>query len=201
MPRNKSGEFGKTPHYPSRMGQNLPTTSKKPIDNPRTSAINYGAKVLGLQAGPDKSQNSLQTFLQGWVSSGTTSISEAYIYWALTKILGPEGSDWAYQQSVLGGRHGPGGAVVDFVVYYRAIALGIRVQTYRYHIAAGPAKQAYDNDQILSISTLNIRVYDIYEQDFIFDDSGQAAIKVCLDVLNGNYAENPITAGTAIGVG
>lgn len=202
MVRNKSGTFGQQPGQgaKTRIAQNVPKTFGKIPEDMKTSRINYGARVLGLQQGPDRSQNSLDQFLASWVSSGTTSLSEAMVYWALLKIVGPEGQGWKYQDSVMGGRHGPGGAVVDFVVYYRSVAYAIRLQTYRYHIAAGPEKQAYDQDQIVNLSTLNVIVVDIYEQDFIDDTSGQAVLQVVYRAINGQYSMSPIASGIAQGI-
>jgi hypothetical protein len=126
---------------------------------------------------------------------GTNSISEWYIYWALEKILGPEGHGWTYQSSYLGGRRMRGGAVVDFVVFTPRYNIGLRIQTFYFHLAAGSYKQANDYEQRINLEQQELRIIDIYEQDFIGDRTGQSAIKVVLMALNGQEAPNPRTYG------
>ena len=126
---------------------------------------------------------------------GTNSVSEWYIYWALTKILGPEGEGWTYQSSYLGGRRIRGGAVVDFVVFTPRYNIGLRVQTFYFHLAAGSIKQSSDLEQRIALESYGLRIVDIYEQDFIGDPTGQSAIRVVLNALNGNESANPRTYG------
>jgi hypothetical protein len=126
---------------------------------------------------------------------GTNSVSEWYIYWALTKLLGPEGREWTYQSSYLGGRRMKGGAVVDFVVFTPRYNIGLRIQTFYFHLAAGSYKQASDLEQRVNLEHQDLRIIDIYEQDFIGDKTGQSAIRVVQMALNGNEAPNPRAYG------
>lgn len=131
---------------------------------------------------------------------GTTSLSEWYIYWALFKLLGPEGDQWAYQESFLGGRHLPGGAVVDFVIYQADLEIGVRIQTFYFHMAAGSWKQASDIEQRIALGKLyDMQIVDVYEQDYINDESGQAALKVMREVLAGIEHFNPLATGLVTG--
>lgn len=128
---------------------------------------------------------------------GATSLSEWYIYWALLKILGPEGDQWAYQESFLGGRYMPGGAVVDFVVYQGEILIGLRIQTYYYHTGSpgGSVKHSSDLEQKVSLEENGMYVIDIYEQNYIHDETGQAAIQQVLMALELVEEFNPRATG------
>jgi hypothetical protein len=130
---------------------------------------------------------------------GTTSLTEWFVYWALDKLLGPEGIDWDYQSGFLGGRHVPGGAVVDFVVYQPVYNIGIRVQTFYFHLAANSYKQFYDFEQKLNLEQNGLRVIDVYEQDFIYDRTGQAVLQVVRDAIAGRERSNPLATGFIIG--
>jgi hypothetical protein len=128
-------------------------------------------------------------------AGGTVSRTECYVYWALIQLLGPEGSGWGYQQSYLGGRHIPGGAVVDFVVYNGNQTIGIRVQTFYFHFAPGSFKQESDYDQYLALSSPDFLVIDVFEQDFINDPTGQAVLRITHDAINGVQRPNPLASG------
>ena len=130
---------------------------------------------------------------------GTTSLSEWYIYWALLQILGPEGDSWAYQESFLGGRHMPGGAVVDFIVYQGNVELGLRIQTFYYHLAAGSFKQSTDFEQRIALTGGGLLIIDVYEQDFINDNTGKAVLHVVREALAGIEHYNPRAQGTVYG--
>jgi hypothetical protein len=110
---------------------------------------------------------------------GTTSISEWYIYWALEQVRGPEGeANWSYQQSFLGGRRVTGGAIVDFVLWEKGYAIGLRIQTFYFHLASPlqSEKQAADLEQKVALQDgTDLYVVDIYEQNYIHDPSGTAA--------------------------
>lgn len=130
---------------------------------------------------------------------GTNSKTEWYVYWALEKLLGPEGDSWSYQQSYAGGRHIPGGAVVDFVVYTPMQLIMIRVQTWQFHLGAGPEKSSYDWDQKISLGAAyqDAVVIDVYEQYFINDTTGKAVLAVMADALAGQEWPNPLATGIA----
>jgi len=163
---------------------------------PSRHLVLQGPRALGFTGKPPKPQGGPGNPPAGFVG-GTTSLTEWYVYWALTKILGPEGDSWAYQNSYQGGRHIPGGSVVDFVVYQPMKTLLIRVQTFRFHFTLGSQKQAYDVEQYYALSDLpGYRVIDVYEQDFIDDPTGGKVLKVMIDALNGEEHANPLAFGT-----
>jgi hypothetical protein len=140
----------------------------------------------------------------------TNSKSEWYIYWAMCKILKfPRDSRigpftgfpglWTYQSPFEGGRV-VGGQVIDFVVDSAVTgrgALAIRITTDRYHVRTDFAKQAQDRLLQARLGSF-FRVVDIYEQDYIMDSSGQAAILETKRVLFGGRAGNPIDSGGAL---
>ena len=139
----------------------------------------------------------------------TNSRSEWIIYWALAKALGVpkdprqppyEGwpGVWFYQSPFEGGRV-PGGQVVDFVVFAPATGGGdiaIRITTERYHIMTDAAKQATDRILLIRLAG-RFRVVDIYEQDFVGDPSGQAAVIEVKRALFGGQTSNPLRSGQA----
>lgn len=141
----------------------------------------------------------------------TNSISEWVIYWALAKVLGfPKDPRvgpytgwpglWTYQTPFEGGRAAGGGQVIDFVVYPPGGgiqgAIAIRIQTERYHVLTDQSKQTLD---WLLAQRLGgtYRVLDIYEQDYIGDASGQAAVLTVKQGLFGGQASSPLRSGRA----
>lgn len=140
----------------------------------------------------------------GFISS-STSLPEWFLYWASAKVFNDPkdprqppfygGRDWGYQLDQLGGRREKGGAVVDFIYYLAGEVVGVRLQTYRFHLTAGAEKIAFDEAQRFSLAS-DMTVRDIYEEDVIEDETGQAAIKVLLDALGGRERINPLRLGT-----
>lgn len=129
---------------------------------------------------------------------GTVSMTECMFYWAMEKMLGPEGREWDYQGSKLGGRHMPGGAVVDFVYYgFGEQQVAIRIQTYYFHQGVDPNKKAEDREQRIALEDAGYIVIDVWEQEFIHDETGQAVLKVAHDAINGIQHENPMASGLA----
>jgi hypothetical protein len=134
---------------------------------------------------------------EGFVG-GTTSRSEWYVYWAMTKLMGPEGNNWAFQESFLGGRYIPGGSVADFVAYTSVGQIIMRVQSFYFHTSEDSFKQGYDIRQKTSTIAAyagDLQVIDLWEQDFIHDPSGRAVIEVVQDALAGIERRNPIASG------
>lgn len=140
----------------------------------------------------------------------TNSYSEWVIYWALSKVIGVpkdprqppyEGypGSWTYQRPFEGGRIA-GGQVVDFLIEDPSAtaggAIALRIQTERYHIFTDAAKQAVDRMLLTRLSG-RYRVVDIYEQDFISDESGQAAVLETKRALYGGATSNPLRTGQA----
>lgn len=131
--------------------------------------------------------------------NGNNSRSEWMIFWALTKLLGPEGEgNWLYQGKI--GRGLPGGSKPDFVVY-QLVPMAIRIQTERYHVAVSERKHAYDDEQRVQLERQGYRVYDIYEQDYINDPMGVAALRVTQEVLENRQRPNPVRMRTAMARG
>lgn len=130
----------------------------------------------------------------------TTSRDEWFVYWALTKIKGPEGpaNGWAYQDAQAGGRSLPGGSILDFLIYDRQPRLAIRVQTERFHITFGSRQHAHDHEQMMALYRLGFEVVNIFSQDFIHDKSGKAVLKVVREALSGVRQADPIAFGMAL---
>lgn len=126
--------------------------------------------------------------------SGTTSLSEWYIYWAFLKVKGPEGeSSWGFQIDAGGGRGRRGGAVIDFVVWDQEPRLAIRIQTERYHIAVRQQVQTFDETSKRMLERLGYKVIDIYEEHFIRDKSGRMSIILVREALQGKQRPSPLT--------
>jgi hypothetical protein len=131
---------------------------------------------------------------------GATSQSEWYIYWALLQIRGPEGDEgrWDYQSSTQGGRHLVGGSVVDFTIYEDQYIIGVRIQTFYFHLAnpAQSYKQADDLEQKVHLQDgTDMIIIDVYEQDLIHDESGEAAKREILRALSLVEEYNPRLSG------
>lgn len=130
---------------------------------------------------------------------GTTSKTEWWVFWAFTNLIGPVGYQWTYQESFAGGRHIPGGAVADFVLYMPRQTIIVRVQTWQFHFGQGSEKIQTDIEQKVSLMTPfgEYIVVDIYEQHFIHDETGKAVMEVCKDAMAGIEWPNPIYAEIA----
>jgi len=158
----------------------------------------YGIRELGLNLLPQRDGGGPGEPPVGFVG-GTTSATEWYVFWAFEKLLGPEGVNWTYQESFQGGRHVPGGAVIDFVLYMPMQTILVRVQTWRFHFGDGPDKIQADTEQKIANTSIwgEEIVVDIYEQYFIDDDTGKAVLEVCSDAMQGVEWPNPIATGLA----
>ena len=137
----------------------------------------------------------------------TTSASEWIAYWASAQVfndpLDPRkppyfgGRDWGYQKSLDGGRKQQGGAVIDYIYWLPGETVGVRLQTSRFHDAAGPVKEAMDRAQLVSLSwQWGITIKDLDEQDIIADRTGEAAVRRLVELLGGRERINPGVAGT-----
>lgn len=151
-----------------------------------------GQQVPTIGAGPGLAP-------EGFVG-GTTSQTEWYVYWALEQIRGPEGEvgRWDYQSSMLGGRHMVGGAVIDFVLYEDDYQIGLRIQTFYFHLASpqGSYKQSSDLEQKIRLNDgTDLYVVDIYEQDYIHDESGEAVKREVIRAMSLIEEYNPRSAG------
>lgn len=122
----------------------------------------------------------------------TTSKSEGYIWWALEKVLGPPGeTSWGYQIS-----SNNSATIIDFVVWDRQPRIAIRVQSERFHIATLADRHTYDRQQREMLERSGYKVVDVYEEHFLKDKSGFAAIMVVKDALKGIERPSPIAYKT-----
>lgn len=105
----------------------------------------------------------------------------------------PEGK-FFYQNWQLGGRSKAGGAVVDFVVSGAGIKpdLGLRIQSYRFHLVTSPDNRATDAIQKALLMN-DFTIIDLYEQDYLHLRSSQLVIyiKQALGLIE---RASPITA-------
>jgi hypothetical protein len=106
----------------------------------------------------------------------------------------PEGK-FIYQSWQLGGRSVSGGAVADFEIPggRRGPSLLIRIQSYRFHLSAGPDIMSYDDIQRENLLG-EANVIDAYEQDFI-RLTGQELVIYVKRLLGMIQNPDPIRAG------
>jgi hypothetical protein len=142
----------------------------------------------------------------GFVTA-TTSESEWWWYWASFHALkinsdprkppfvgSPDGR-FRFQKMWDGGRRMPGGSVIDFVYFMNGQTIAVRLQSWRFHIAAGSDVEAYDESQLRRLSEYH-RVHDTYEQNWLGDPTDQAVVIACKNALAGIKEQNPLTSGT-----
>lgn len=176
----------------------LPTIRTKAT---RPTGLRIIPKGEELISGPGKSP-------PGFVS-GKTSESEWPIYWAFSRIfknpMNPRSApflggspDWFYQseQNTLFGISGA--TNVDFVIYQSPTIIGIRLLSERYHLFTSSEKQAYDEQQKSALEAAGVTVFDLYEDEYLNDPSGQAAIIACKRAIGRLASLNPLTSGTAL---
>jgi hypothetical protein len=142
---------------------------------------------------------------------GNTSRSEWFIYWALANYFNDPpnprippffgGAKWGYQIIAIGQASGQlGSANIDFVVYAGTIKLGIRVETSRYHINVNAQQQAFDQMQMVRAGMF-YDIVQIFEQDFINDLSGRAAMQVVRETMEyGQSMGRPAPIGSGRGI-
>jgi hypothetical protein len=124
----------------------------------------------------------------------TTSKSEGYIYWALLKVLGPAGEgSWGYQIS-----SNNSATIIDFVIWNQQPRLAWRVQSERFHIATLQYKHTYDRLQKEMLERSGYKVIDLYEEHFLKDKTGRAAILLVKDALKGRQRPSPIRYKTGL---
>jgi hypothetical protein len=129
-----------------------------------------------------------------WIITPTTSESEWFIFWALLQLLGPPGNDnWGYQISSNDGR-----TIIDFVIWVNRTRTAVRVQSERFHVATSARRQTYDRLQRQMLERSGYKVIDVYEEHFLHDKTGFAAIMVCKDMLRGIERPSPITYKTGM---
>lgn len=138
----------------------------------------------------------------------TNSLSEWVWYWASMRVLDPErdprqppftgGRLWDYQSPQLGGfTRALGSAVVDFLYRVMVPAIIVRIVTYYWHLAQNAEHQARDRIQLINLAD-NFHVVDVHEQDFIADETGEAAIVLLKETLGLVRRPSPLAAGTTL---
>lgn len=142
---------------------------------------------------------------------GNNSEYEWMIYQALASITGQPTDPrqppfigapgvWVYQKAWDQGRREPGGSVIDFMVYAgmadNEVATAFRIQTEYFHIYTDSAKQAADVIQKNRLSEF-FRVVDLYDYEFAWDITNQAAVILLKRALSGETFQDPITSGVA----
>jgi hypothetical protein len=139
-----------------------------------------------------------------------TSRDEWQVYWAISihkhdpidprvpPFTGSRRGEWFYQAKESGGRI-PGGSVTDYQVQTPTGWLGIRLDTEKWHIFAGPGQQ--QKDLFIKTHTKSLqKTVTIYSQDFLRTDESeqaQALMKIVALALRGIELVNPIRSGTA----
>jgi hypothetical protein len=183
--------------HPSR-GSSLPPLPRRP------AAMPTGPKMFRVSKKGSWPLNGPGLPPAGFISRQHTG-SEWVIYWASMRAFDPDrdprkppfrgGMHWGYQiqaLDVIPGQHSKALSTnIDFFYQFSYPALAMRVQTYRYHLAEGSFKQAYDIAQAQRLLG-SFDLIDIYEQDFLGDATGQAAIKLVKQVVGLIPTENPL---------
>lgn len=182
----------------------LPEAGKAPRLTPlrRPPVRPTGPRIYHLQKKPELEFAGPGEPPDGFVTAHTSK-TEWWIYWAIAKVLNDPvdprrppfvgGQDWSYQKAEEGGRI-RGGQVLDFVVYAGNRAIGIRVETERYHIFTSAHNQAHDF-YLKTHSAAVDRIVNVYDQDFMGDPTGRAACVVISEALKGEERGHPVQFG------
>ena len=164
---------------------------------PKWVGVNVQKQVVGGPGAPPP----------GFISPANSK-TEWMVYWALAKIFGNpidprlppfEGGrpDWTYQAAYNGGAGTLGGTTIDFIVESGRQPTAFRIVTEYYHIFTDRRKQVGDELQKIAIAD-RYQVIDLYDQDFINDLTGQAAIQVIKMGLAMIERPDPILVGTSL---
>lgn len=142
---------------------------------------------------------------------GNNSTYEWMIYRALASVTGAPADPreppfigapgiWVYQKAWDQGRREPGGSVIDFVVYAgmadNEVATAFRIQTEYFHIYTDAEKHAADLTQKNRLAEF-FRVVDLYDYEFAWDISNQAAVVLVKRALSGEIFQDPVGSGVA----
>ena len=140
--------------------------------------------------------------------SPSTSKTEWWLYWALSKIFGVPKDPrrgpfagypgvWTYQKP-FEMRNAPGSTIIDFVIESHARTAGVptalRLVTEQYHLFTTAKKQAKDIIQRNRLSSTYL-VKDVFEQDFINDKTGSSCIVLLKRLLAGGASPDPSRGG------
>jgi hypothetical protein len=175
--------------------QKVPRLRRPPVRN-------TGPRELRLQSDPVQKAGPGAP-PEGFITAHQSK-TEWVWYWASSRVLkdprdprkGPfvGGATWQYQKAIDGGRI-IGGQVVDFVyLLEKNKTLGVRIQTEHFHIMTDAATQLQDFFLKTSQRAVD-QVIDVYDQDWLWDASGQAACAAVANALKGVQAYAPPFAG------
>lgn len=192
-----------------------PINRRRPVLPPRLPSIPTFPKGPRLYQVPDALRRGTTGPGEpppGFVTATTSRIEWAY-YWALFKVLVPSENPrkgpfvgypgvFSYQSSFAGGRSRlGGGAVIDFVVEPHPLTNGqpvaLRIQTERFHLFTDQVKQAREQLYRDRMSRYYV-VRDLYEQNVLFDKTGQAVVIAVKNALRGVIEPNPVRGGTPL---
>jgi hypothetical protein len=198
-------------------GLSKPANRRKAIRPPRLSsipAVPRGPKLYSVPKSLQKGTNGPNEPPPGFVTA-TTSRVEWWVYFALFKVLAPnrdprDGRNgfigipgiFGYQTAFEGGRNRTGGGqIIDFTIEPHELTTGqpvaLRLQTERFHVFTDDIKQG--REQLLrSRLSRSYVVRDLYEQNFLFDPSGQAVVIAVKNALRGMTEPNPVRGGNPL---
>lgn len=135
-----------------------------------------------------------------------TSREEWVVYRAFAAVTGTPraprnppytgGATWTYQKAVEGGRQTRGGSVTDFVYVGPTGEIGVLLDTERWHVFAGPEKQATDR-MLKARASRYMQIATIYSQDILGDPTGKAACEAVAKAIRGISGADVIATGTA----
>lgn len=203
---DRAARYPKLPKGQKVGGRPRPPTVRRPPTFPKgprwLQDVRRGPKLDGFGPPP------------AGFTTGQTSDPEWLVYAALAAIfkLPPDPRKppylggppiWQYQKMVAGGKQ-LGGSNLDFVVDQLGELFIFRVQSLRYHVSVPSQKQAYDVLQEMRLSRVGgkpARVIDLYEQDFLRKDAGQAAaatVQMLKRALAGFENTGPVPSGRAV---
>ncbi len=182
--------------------------SRPPTRMPRPSRFPRGPNLLGLGRKRQQPHGGPGLPPPGFVSA-TTSATEWIFYWASFKyfdlgdprkppyIGDPAGVVFTYQTPESGGRQGPGGSVSDFVYHLGTGDVVVRLDTWYFHIAASAQQHAKDAELKRRVWGRGVRVYTVYDAQFVHDKTGAAAVRALHAVITGKEIYSPVTSGLA----
>lgn len=191
-----------------------PPNVRRPTRPPRLrtpARLPRGPQLYYVPIGADRGSTILPP-PPGFVTP-TTSVTEWFVYFALSRVLGyPKDPRrppyvgwpglWGFQANFEGGRHRRGGQVLDFLVepgsYSRQSGgIAIRIQTEYYHVYTDGRTHALENI-LESRLARHYEVRDLWDQEFVRDPTGEAAVLAVKQVLSGQRQANPVRTRTAI---
>ncbi|MBA3575333.1 MAG: hypothetical protein H0W37_10325 [Pseudonocardiales bacterium] len=179
-------------------------STPRPVTARAKPSRSTGPRELRLQANPE-SRSTLFTTVPAGFKTAHNSATEWMVYAAMAILLGEpkhftkppfSGSPprWYYQKAIDGGRNQRGGSVADFIVDVNGSLIGIRVQTERFHILAGPDQVA--NDFFMRTHTRAVaHIIDVYDMDFVGDPTGRAVVAVVAKALKLEQNVDPLRSG------